>query len=128
MCELQRSELVKMRFDGYSAREIGEMVGLTRNAVLGRIYREMQMQNKQRNQSEGNELSAKTPRVANKLCYGMTSWREDGVGTGWRSKCQWPIGRDEDGNYMFCNGKTIPEKPYCTEHHEIAYVKRSNNN
>ena len=37
--------------------------------------------------------------------------------------CCWPIGEPGSRSFRFCDGKSIPGKPYCQQHAEMAYVK-----
>lgn len=37
--------------------------------------------------------------------------------------CQWPIGEPGTSGFRFCGGNPDAQKPYCTEHAAIAYVK-----
>ena len=38
--------------------------------------------------------------------------------------CKWPLNNAMQGEFYFCGGKTDIEKPYCKEHHAIAYVPK----
>lgn len=37
--------------------------------------------------------------------------------------CCWPLGDPGTKHFRFCGGEPIPNKPYCTEHAQLAYVK-----
>lgn len=37
--------------------------------------------------------------------------------------CCWPIGEPGSRSFRFCDAESVPGKPYCTEHAELAYVK-----
>ncbi len=37
--------------------------------------------------------------------------------------CCWPIGEPGTRTFRFCDAESMPGKPYCTEHAELAYVK-----
>ncbi len=37
--------------------------------------------------------------------------------------CCWPIGEPGTRSFRFCEAESVPGKPYCTEHAELAYVK-----
>jgi GcrA cell cycle regulator len=37
--------------------------------------------------------------------------------------CCWPIGEPGTKSFRFCEAESVPGKPYCTEHAELAYVK-----
>ena len=37
--------------------------------------------------------------------------------------CCWPIGEPGTKSFRFCDGSSVPGKPYCDEHAKLAYVK-----
>lgn len=37
--------------------------------------------------------------------------------------CCWPIGEPGTKSFRFCDSDATPNKPYCTEHAQLAYVK-----
>lgn len=37
--------------------------------------------------------------------------------------CCWPIGEPGTRSFRFCDASSVPGKPYCDEHAELAYVK-----
>lgn len=37
--------------------------------------------------------------------------------------CCWPLGDPGTKQFRFCGAEPIPNKPYCTEHAQLAYVK-----
>eukprot|EP01037_Dinobryon_pediforme_P005260 gene5260-5313_t len=37
--------------------------------------------------------------------------------------CCWPIGEPGTKSFRFCDADATPNKPYCTEHAQLAYVK-----
>ena len=39
------------------------------------------------------------------------------------SCCCWPIGEPRTKTFRFCDGTSIPGKPYCEEHSKRAYVR-----
>ena len=115
------STMKKMRIDGYSMSEIGGKLGMSKNAVIGRLYR-----NQCAKQTPVEDYPAFMPETAKRLDYGMVAWRNHAEENLSSSQCQWPIGRDESGEYVFCGCQAIPGKPYCEEHHDIAYLKKKN--
>ena len=38
--------------------------------------------------------------------------------------CVWPIGTPGAKGFKYCDAPNVPGRPYCQEHHAIAYVKR----
>jgi GcrA cell cycle regulator len=37
--------------------------------------------------------------------------------------CCWPIGEPGTDNFRFCDAQSVPGKPYCEEHAQLAYVR-----
>ncbi|MEO8714122.1 MAG: GcrA family cell cycle regulator [Acetobacteraceae bacterium] len=37
--------------------------------------------------------------------------------------CCWPLGEPGTKTFHFCDAESVPGKPYCTDHAELAYVK-----
>lgn len=37
--------------------------------------------------------------------------------------CCWPIGEPGTREFHFCDAESVPGKPYCAEHAQLAYVK-----
>ena len=38
------------------------------------------------------------------------------------SECQWPIGDPQEKDFHFCDLDTVPGKPYCQDHCNVAYI------
>ena len=43
--------------------------------------------------------------------------------SGRSSACCWPLGEPGTRSFRFCDGPSMPAKPYCVEHAQLAYVK-----
>ena len=37
--------------------------------------------------------------------------------------CCWPIGEPGTSSFRFCDAESVPGKPYCEQHAQVAYVK-----
>lgn len=37
--------------------------------------------------------------------------------------CCWPIGEPGTRSFRFCDAESVPAKPYCADHAQLAYVK-----
>ena len=98
----ERVELLNQLFDeGLPTSEIGRRMGLTKNAVIGRLHR-----------------SAMTRReTAPKFVPQRNFFEFSGPG------CLWPQGHPDDANCRFCGAHPLPGKPYCADHAAIAYVR-----
>lgn len=86
--------------EGLPTAEIGRRLGLTKNAVIGRLHRSAMSR---------REPIAKPPR-RNVFEFSGPS-------------CMWPYGHPNDANFRFCGARPMPGKPYCPEHAAVAYVR-----
>ena len=42
---------------------------------------------------------------------------------GRKIECCWPIGEPGTRSFRFCDAESVPGKPYCADHAQVAYVK-----
>ena len=130
--------LKKLWDDGVATSLIGQQLGFTKNAVIGKAFRlglERRQNSRKRNTS--NQIastiyretaphqtdsvtfsSIKAPNVKKREKF---QFKKSMIGTGSFSKCQWPIGDPLKEGFHFCKDENIPTKPYCIEHYKQAY-------
>jgi len=150
---LKTERLVVMWKDGSSAREIGNELGFSRNAVIGKVHRI----------AEANGLEHRKPRVRSIRPTSLTDairkaprrpyLRPAGNGPPftqlkacpeWRTEkmhdapvpkmlqlfemeehqCRWPIGDPGRPNFGFCAHDKKDGSVYCPYHDRIAYAPR----
>jgi GcrA cell cycle regulator len=92
--------LAELFNQGLPTAEIGRRLGLTKNAVIGRLNR-----------------NAMTRRVAPPKPPRRNVFEFAGP------SCLWPHGHPSDTNFHFCGARPLPGKPYCAEHAALAYIK-----
>ena len=129
-------DLKKLWNDGVATSRIGEQLGFTKNAVIGKAFR----LGLERRQNSRKKISQPTPFSSTTL-YRETSsssssisvkkepirrrekfsFKKSIVGTGNFRSCQWPIGDPLEEGFHYCGGQNIPTKPYCIEHFKKAY-------
>ena len=130
-------DLKKLWSEGVATSRIGEQLGFTKNAVIGKAFR-LGLERRQNSRKK----SAQSQTVSSITMYRETStpghsqiapkrevtrrrekfsFKKSIVGTGSFKSCQWPIGDPLEEGFHYCGGQNIPTKPYCIEHYKKAY-------
>ena len=129
-------DLKKLWNDGVATSRIGEQLGFTKNAVIGKAFR-LGLERRQNSRkkisqptsfssttlyretsSSPSSLSVKKEPIRRREKF---SFKKSIVGTGNFRSCQWPIGDPLEDGFHYCGGQNIPTKPYCIEHFKKAY-------
>jgi len=98
----ERIEQLTLLWDeGITTAEIGRRIGVTKNAVIGKVHR-----------------LGLVPRV---ITQRPAPRRNVFEFTG--PVCMWPHGHPGDDDFHFCGGHPVPGKPYCEQHSAMAYIK-----
>ena len=93
--------LTRLWEEGITTAEIGRRIGVTKNAVIGKVHR-----------------IGLTPRV---ITQKPPPRRNVFDFTG--PACMWPIGHPGEDNFHFCGEHPVAGKPYCDHHAAVAYIK-----
>jgi len=96
-------ELTKLWATGLSASEIGRKLGITKNAVVGKVRR---LDLAMRRQPTTSKVD-RTIITLDSLKANM---------------CSWPNGEPGKPNFRFCGKPAEAGKPYCAPHCDMAYV------
>ena len=108
--------------EGIPTSEIGRRLDVTKNAVVGKVHRlGLQKRNSPiKTAAAKPEAAAKpAPKPAPKKVdvIHMENLRP--------GMCCWPEGEPGKDDFHFCGRPSVPEKPYCADHCERAYVRSS---
>jgi GcrA cell cycle regulator len=132
----QDNQLRELHTTGMPFSEIGDIMGVTRNAAIGRAHRlylppkrDKSAPRKPRNRSPNRPkaepwvskrhiamLLQPAPVSADTAPIGAKSLLDLALG-----ECRWPFG---DGPYTFCGCRTFTGLPYCVGHMRIAHGRR----
>ena len=122
-------EIVKLWKKGYSGSQISKVVGITRNAVMGRVFRmrkagvDVDSRTIEAVQKyEEVKKSYRKPRIAppekvakSELTYGVPFRR---LVSG---ACRYVVNDGSAANYIFC-GLPADKGAYCSDHYKLCYV------
>ncbi len=121
--EERLEKLKKLWDEGLSISQIGEKLGVSRNAIAGKVHR---LGLKKRQSPISNKGKTKAPQKKEpvqvampenlplKLALRKINWS--------RSKCSWPIGDPKTTSFKFCGDEVVAGKPYCNTHCFDAYT------
>ena len=94
--------------EGLTTSDIGDRLGITKNAVVGKVHR-LGLPKR------GSPIRAKPE--PKKDTVSMAKLRP--------GMCVWPEGEPGSDEFHFCGGEAVEGKPYCAAHCERAYIKPS---
>lgn len=108
--------LKKLWQKGKSAVEIGKELGISKNAVIGKVHR--------------LELDARPSPIKKTTVSNAVTPPEEVIDPNKPvtlldlriNSCRWPIGELKDEDFHFCGKECQTGKPYCAEHCKIAYT------
>ena len=103
--------LTQLWSEGIATSEIGRRLGVTKNAVVGKVHR----LGLPKRQSPIQRKPAKKKKAPEPEIITMDKLRND--------MCAWPIGDPGLPGFHFCGAKSTEGKPYCEPHCEQAYVR-----
>ncbi len=102
---LKISALIALWNEGLSTSEIGNRLGVTKNAVVGKVHR--------LGLPKRNSPIPKRPEPAKVL-------RFENLAPG---QCAWPEGEPGTDAFQLCGEPIVEGRPYCASHCERAYVR-----
>jgi len=112
-------ELKKLWAQGLSISQIGEALGVSRNAIAGKAHR----MGLPKRPSPISKSKAEKPKVEPVVEERDLPLRLELRQLVWsRSKCCWPTGDPKKNGFVFCGDTVVPGKPYCLPHCKEAYT------
>ena len=112
-------ELKKLWAQGLSISQIGEALGVSRNAIAGKAHR----MGLPKRPSPISKPKAEKPKVEPVVEEQDLPLRLELRQLVWsRSKCCWPTGDPKINGFVFCGDTVVPGKPYCLPHCKEAYT------
>jgi GcrA cell cycle regulator len=137
----ERIELLKRCFEaGLTCREIAADIGVSRNAVIGKLSRLNLTREKtddgrrppRKNGAKGPRVKA-APRLQHQMLRALypesQHISEEPIHDGQQcslfelseERCRWPINMPGDENFCFCGHRPVEGLPYCVGHSRLAY-------
>jgi GcrA cell cycle regulator len=112
-------ELKKLWAEGWSISQIGEALGVSRNAIAGKAHRmglpkRPSPISKSKTEKAKAESDKEEQDLPLRLELRQLEWS--------RSKCCWPTGDPKKNGFVFCGDTVVPGKPYCLLHCQEAYT------
>jgi GcrA cell cycle regulator len=137
----ERVELLKSRFEaGLSCREIADDIGVSRNAVIGKLSRLNLTREKGGDRlrpARKEAVKGHRPRTVPGLRYDLRKLGaelqpaadDEPIHTGHccsllelsDERCRWPISTPGAADFCFCGNTPVEGLPYCTGHTRLAY-------
>ena len=112
-------ELKKLWAQGLSISQIGEALGVSRNAIAGKAHR-MGLPKRPSPISKPKAEKQKVEPVVEEQDLPLRLELRQLVWS--RSKCCWPTGDPKKNGFVFCGDTVVPGKPYCLPHCKEAYT------
>jgi GcrA cell cycle regulator len=138
----ERVELLKSRFAaGLSCRQIANDIGVSRNAVIGKLSRlnlTREKSGKARRTARKDDAKGNRPRSVPRVQYQMLrklyaeaqpATDDEIIHSEARcsllelsaEKCRWPINTPGADDFCFCGNTPVEGLPYCAGHTRLAY-------
>jgi GcrA cell cycle regulator len=138
----ERLELLKSCFAaGLSCRQIADDIGVTRNAVIGKLNRlnltrekSGEEQRTDRNETPKGRRRGSVPRLQYQLLQKLYAEPQPAAGDEpihqehrcsllelSEQRCRWPINTPGEKDFCFCGNPPLKDLPYCRGHSRLAY-------
>lgn len=109
-------QLKKLWAKGKSTVEIGRELGISKNAVVGKVHR-LELDARPSPIKKATAPAPKPQKIKLSNNKGYMTLLDLKL-----NSCRWPIGEPKDADFHFCGKDTVTGKPYCAEHCKVAYT------
>ena len=130
-------KLRRLWMQGLTANEIAKQLGVTKNAIVGKVHRlcltarpspiKVKEQEEEISEvtvneeiEEGASCEFNAKAAAKQRAEELTNIKLVDLDS---HTCRWPIGDPRDDDFCFCGKKVRSGQTYCDEHSVMAYVK-----
>ncbi|MGH6643033.1 MAG: GcrA family cell cycle regulator [Bradyrhizobium sp.] len=134
----ERVELLKQHFEaGLSCREIAAQIGVSRNAVIGKLTRLGLTRGptniEQHLQATTKARAKSVPRAQYRMLQAVYATGQPAIDAPITSErpcsllelshehCRWPISTPGEDGFCFCGNTPLKGLPYCAGHTRLAY-------
>ena len=113
--------------DGISTMQIGKRLGISKNAVTGKVHR-LNLPCRPSPIRHGVERKRRRVRRASAITLATVSPPQPITKAPqpkidkYRGRCCFPIGEPGKPSFRFCDDPALDGRPYCLEHCKVAYV------
>ncbi len=104
--------LGKLWQEGSSTAAIGKLLGISKNAVVGKVHR-LKLKGRP-SPISGGSRSPQPKQKAPPRIYTMEDLSSQ--------TCRWPSGDPQHEDFQFCGRPPTPGKPYCAKHCDAGYA------
>lgn len=117
-----KAEVVRLSHDGYSAGKIARSLNVTRNSVIGILYRFNKTAGRVAGTVRTGHPIPRTPRpvLQAPLPRRDASGSRISTETLGSADCRWPYGEPRSVEFYYCAQPKVPDSSYCEYHRSRA--------
>ncbi len=112
-------EVTRLWDEGLTTAEIGKVLGVSKNAVVGKAHRlglPARPSPIRRSKSEGATKAKPVAKPPLQPRISASIINTSGA------CCKWPFGHPGEEDFHFCESPSLVGKSYCPKHYEMAYL------